>query len=124
MEAEVLQIELQRENLTIKNLPPLQERLAQLLKQLQQTLVEQPQLLQQAEVFLVHLTQTLASQVAFGLNTEDGTQGELNAAANDLLHELGGLSALVTRFTDVRNLEKDFLLALMSVQPKLGKKAL
>ena len=110
LEAELLQIELQRENLTLEHLPQLQKSLEGLPVQLIQALEDQPQLLNQAEVFSTQLEQTLASQVAFGLNTTDGTQGELNAAANELLYELEGLSALVTRFTNVRNLEKDFFI--------------
>jgi len=110
LEAEVLQIELQRENLTLEQLASLQESLEKLPARLKQALSGQPQLLQQAETFSAQLEQTLALQVAFGLTTEDGTQGELNTAANELLYELEGLSALVTRFTNVRNLEKNFFI--------------
>ncbi|MBE0507999.1 MAG: methyl-accepting chemotaxis protein [Marinospirillum sp.] len=110
LETEILQLELQRENLQPQGLQALQQQLAGLPARLQQVLVGHDGLQQQGEVFLRQLQQTLETQLAFGMNATEGAQGELGAAAAVLMDELTGLAALVSRFADVRNLEKDFFI--------------
>lgn len=110
LEVDILQLELQRENLQPQELEGLQQGLDALPVQLQQVLGDHPSLLRQGETFLQQLQQTLKTQLAFGLNATEGAQGELGAAAATLMNELTGLAALVSRFTDVRNLEKDFFI--------------
>ncbi|SFX54036.1 methyl-accepting chemotaxis protein [Marinospirillum alkaliphilum] len=110
LEAKILQLELQRENLQPSALADLQQGLDAVPVQLQQVLGGYPALQQQSEVFLQQLQQTLKTQLAFGLNATEGAQGELGAAAVTLMDELTGLAALVSRFADVRNLEKDFFI--------------
>ncbi|WP_404416268.1 methyl-accepting chemotaxis protein [Marinospirillum sp.] len=111
LEAEILQLELWRENLAETERTAFQERLQELPGSLETVLGEHnPELYQLSETFFEMLDQTLAAQVAFGLDSNLGAQGDLNRAAEDLNEELFGLSALVSRFADVRNLEKDFFI--------------
>lgn len=112
LEAEILQLELWRENLIEEEQTAFQERLQELPEQLERVLGQQEtQLYELSGAFQDQLQQTLAAQVAFGLNSSLGAQGNLNLAATELYEELLGLAALVSRFADVRNLEKDFFIS-------------
>jgi|GEM_PF-2748191 methyl-accepting chemotaxis protein len=111
LEAEILQLELRRENLEKVQQQAFQDDLQALPNQLERVLGEKDRdLYQISETFFVQLEQTLITQLAFGLDSSLGAQGDLNRAAEELHEELLGLSALVTRFADIRNLEKNFFI--------------
>ncbi|MFC3851277.1 methyl-accepting chemotaxis protein [Salinispirillum marinum] len=116
LEADIVQMELARRDLTSAAEEDFRARLAALPQRIADTLqgitMDTRAVAALADDFAVAFDHTLTYQVAVGLSPNEGQQGALAASAEALAYELEGLGALVTRFNAVRAQEKDFVIAL------------
>ncbi|MFY0664896.1 MAG: methyl-accepting chemotaxis protein [Natronospirillum sp.] len=114
LEAEILQLELVRRDLSTDELEEFNARLAALPTSIDDTLasvsLDTADLAQIADRFMASFATTLNDQIAMGLSSTEGQQGALAVSAAVLSYELEGLGALVSRFNDVRSVEKDFVI--------------